>query len=94
MSRDSGFLGVLSIKQVRWSDLDWHILLFGLSLLALGVVFVFGMSNPAGGDLGSATLFDAHIQKVLLTLPLIGLALLVRPVWLRRNAMLIYGGCL
>jgi rod shape determining protein RodA len=66
-------------------------LALGLSLLALGLVFVATMES-ADRELGRDDVdFAGQLQKVALTLPVLALALLVRPNWLRRHAWRVYG---
>ncbi|MBI5361941.1 MAG: rod shape-determining protein RodA [Planctomycetes bacterium] len=83
-----------SLREVRWFELDWHVLLIALGLLALGLVFVRAIADAdlAAGRSGFS--FARHFQKLVLTLPAVLLALAVRPRWLRRNAWTIYGVCL
>lgn len=85
---------VFSTRHVRWHALDWHVLLIALALLAVGLVFVNAVASSTANEIVEAVDFDAHRQKVLITLPLILVGLLVRPGWLRRHAILVYGGTL
>lgn len=85
---------VLSLRDVRWFELDWHVLAVAGILLALGLVYVRGMSEAdlvADRDPRFAVHFKEHLQKVLLALPAFLLGLAVRPRWLRRNAFVLYG---
>lgn len=80
-----------SWRHVQWLHVDWHVLALGLSLLALGLVFVATMES-ADRELGRDDVdFAGQLQKVALTLPVLALALLVRPSWLRRHAWWVYG---
>lgn len=82
---------MLSWRHVSWMRVDWHVLLLALSLLALGLLFV-GAMDAADLELGRDDVnFSGQLKKVSLTLPVLLLALLVRPRWLRRNAWLVYG---
>lgn len=81
---------VFSLREVRWLELDWHVLLLALGLLLVGAVFVQTMAEAdlnAGRD---DVKFAPHVDKLLLTLPAILLAVALRPRWLRRNAHVVY----
>jgi rod shape determining protein RodA len=82
---------VLDPGGVRWRYLDWHILLVAGGIVALGLVFQGAMdaAEPLGA-VGGADL-AGHRQKLLFTAPLLVLALMLRPSWLRRNAPRIFG---
>lgn len=82
---------VLAPSGVRWRSLDWHILLVAGGIVALGLVFQGAMdaAEPLGA-VGGANL-AGHRQKLLFTVPLLVLALMLRPSWLRRNAPRIFG---
>ena len=85
---------VLSLRDVRWFELDWHVLLIAMLLLGLGLVFLRGMSEAdalAERDPVHSVKFLEHLQKLLLALPAFLVGLAVRPRWLRRNAFVIYG---
>jgi rod shape determining protein RodA len=88
---------VLSLRDVRWFELDWHVLAIACVLLAIGLVFVHAMAdadllaNRAGND---RVKFDDHVQKLLLAVPAFFVGLAIRPRWLRRNAYVIYGACI
>jgi rod shape determining protein RodA len=85
---------VLSVRHLAWTRVDWHVLLVALSLLVFGLFFVQHM-DAADQELGRDDIdFSKHLAKVLLTLPALALAMLVRPRWLRRNAWLVYGATL
>lgn len=80
-----------SLREVRWLELDWHVLLIALGLLGLGTLFVYTIAEAdalAGRD---DVFFAPHADKILLTLPAILIALALRPRWLRRNAYVVYG---
>jgi rod shape determining protein RodA len=82
---------VLDPSGVRWRYLDWHILLVAGGIVALGLVFQGAMdaAEPLGA-VGGADL-AGHREKLLFTAPLLVLALMLRPSWLRRNAPRIFG---
>ena len=87
---------ILSLRAVRWFELDWHIFLIALVLLALGMAFIHAMSQA---DVRfqrehDVVVFSSHLKKVLVCLPAMLLALAVRPRWLRRSAYAIYGVCI
>lgn len=87
-------LRAFSLREVRWFELDWHVLVIALGLLALGLAFVRAMSDADLLAGRSGVSFARHFQKVALTLPAVAIALALRPRWLRRNAWLVYGVCL
>jgi rod shape determining protein RodA len=86
---------VLSLRAVRWFELDWHVVLIALLLLGLGLAFVHGMSEADATFLQrDDSLFRSHMSKLVVCSPVLLVALAVRPRWLRRNAYLIYGACI
>ena len=83
---------VLSLRAVRWFELDWHVVLIALLLLGLGLAFVHAMSEAdATFRQRDESLFGSHMRKLLVCSPALLVALAVRPRWLRRNAYAIYG---
>jgi rod shape determining protein RodA len=91
------FAHVLSLRAVRWSALDWHILMLAFGLLALGLAFVHEMhaadvlhERPPADSVD----FEKHVIKVLLALPFLVLGLALRARWLARQAWLLYSACL
>jgi rod shape determining protein RodA len=87
---------VLSLRSVRWFELDWHVLVIALILLALGMTFIHAMAqaDEMHQRERDAINFGSHLKKVLICLPVLVAALAVRPRWLRRSAYAIYGGCI
>ncbi|MDZ4772348.1 MAG: FtsW/RodA/SpoVE family cell cycle protein [Planctomycetota bacterium] len=85
---------VLSLKDVRWFELDWHILGIAVLLLGLGLVFVHAMSDADLLADRKDVVFQKHMQKVVLAVPAFFVALAIRPRFLRRNAYVFYGVCL
>lgn len=88
---------VLSLRDVRWFELDWHVAVIAGVLLALGLVFVSAIADAdqlfgRGGP--EAVNFRSHLQKVALTSPLVLIGLALRPRWLRRNAWAVYASAL
>jgi rod shape determining protein RodA len=87
---------VLSLRAVRWFELDWHILVIALLLLGLGMAFIHAMAQ-ADESLQrehDPIVFSSHVKKVIVCLPAMIAALAVRPRWLRRSAYAIYGLCI
>jgi rod shape determining protein RodA len=82
---------VVSLRGVRWSDLDWHVVLLAALLLAIGVAFVAAMSAADDAHGRDDVRFDAHLKKLLVAAPAFLLGLAARPRWLRRNATLAWG---
>lgn len=85
---------VLSLRDVRWFELDWHVLAIAALLLGLGLVFVHAMSDADLLADRDDIVFQKHMQKVVLAIPAFFVALAIRPRWLRRNAYFLYGACL
>jgi len=88
---------VFSLRAVRWSALDWHVLLLALGLLALGMLFIFEMhaADVLHERLPADSVdFDKHVVKLLMALPFLVLGLALRARWVAREAWLLYGGCL
>jgi rod shape determining protein RodA len=88
------FNRALSLRHVRWFEVDWHVLIIALALMAMGLVFLDAMdgslSNQGQGD----AFLRPHLQKVLLTSPLLLVGMCLRPSWVRRHAGLLYGATL
>lgn len=87
--------GVRSVfLRVRWAQVDWHVLFVALILLAIGVSFVGAVAtmdevyDRRGASLGG------HLKKLAVALPVLGIGLVLRPRWLRRNAYLIYAAAI
>ena len=77
--------------RIPWLSLDWPILLIALGMLLVGLVFVEQM---AASDLvyGRGEIrFEDHVKKLVVALPFLLIGLLLRPRWLRRNALILYG---
>ncbi|MBL8858613.1 MAG: rod shape-determining protein RodA [Planctomycetes bacterium] len=85
---------VLSLRDVRWFELDWHVLGIAVLLLALGLVFIHAMSDADLLADRNDVQFKKHMQKIVLAVPAFFMAIALRPRWLRRNAYLFYGLCL
>ncbi|MFO1009643.1 MAG: FtsW/RodA/SpoVE family cell cycle protein [Planctomycetota bacterium] len=83
-----------SLREVRWFELDWHVLLLALGLLALGLAFLRAIADADLAAERDGISFARHLQKLLVTLPAVVVALALRPRWLRRNAWVVYGACL
>lgn len=80
----------LSLKEVRWFELDWHVLLLALALLLLGHLSVHAIADADEYYQRSGTVYASHLQKTLVALPFLLLAMAMRPRWLRRNAVWIW----
>ncbi len=88
---------VLSLRAVRWSALDWHVLLLALALLSCGLVFVHAMheADLVWERTGSeAVNFEKHVVKLLFAAPFLVVGLALRARWLAKQAWLIYAACL
>ncbi|MCP3916769.1 MAG: rod shape-determining protein RodA [bacterium] len=85
---------VFSRRHVRPHELDWHILLIAMGLLAIGMTFVSAMDGSVANETSDSVNFAGHRQKVLVTLPLILVGMFIRPTFLKRNAHWLYVGTL
>ncbi len=83
--------GPLSVRHVRWSELDWHVLLLASLLLGVGLFFIHAMSLAPGNDEVGGVSFEGHRQKLLMAVPALLFGLCLRPHWLRANAWVVYG---
>lgn len=86
-----GGSGPFSTRHVRWSELDWHIVVIAGLLLLVGLVFIHAMSLSVGNDEIGGVSFEGHRQKLLLAVPALVVGLCLRPQWLRKNAWVVYG---
>lgn len=85
---------VLSLRQVRWGALDWHVLLLAGLLFVLGLGFVRAMGESDLVYERNDVDFGKHVLKTLVALPFLIVGLSLRARWLARNAWLVYGGTL
>lgn len=81
----------IRLRGVRWSKVPWHVLMLGIALLMVGLSFQRAMSEAEGG-VGIS--FRGHMEKLIVSLPVLLCAFLVRPRWLRRRWWWIYGASL
>ncbi len=88
--RGSSLERALSLRHVRWLEVDWHVLVVALALCALGLVFVHAMDQADEYFLRGDIDFAKQAERVVLTLPALLFGLLVRPRWLRRSAGLVF----
>jgi rod shape determining protein RodA len=87
--------GVFSVHWVRWHEMGWHTLLVGVVLLGIGLMFLAQMASADDAhDRSNGIQLEGHIQKLLVASPCLLMGMLVRPSWLRRNAWILYSGCL
>lgn len=78
---------VVSLRGVRWANLEWHVVLLAAVLLAIGLAFVAAMS-AADDTYGRVDVeIGDHVTKLVVAAPAFLIGLAVRPRWLRRNAM-------
>ena len=85
---------VLSIRHLRWLEVDWHVLLVAIALLSIGLVLIHAMDDADvlwGRDGRSSVNFARHLTTVVVALPAFAVGLFLRPRWIRRNAWLVYG---
>jgi len=77
---------IVSLRGVRWANMDWHVLLIAGLLLAIGLSFVSAMSTADEMYGRTDVRFGDHLKKLLVAAPAFLLGLAARPRWLRRNA--------
>ena len=77
---------VLDPRGVRWRDVDWHVLLVALLLVAIGLVLQAEMAAAEPAGVSGGVDYAGHREKLLVTAPLLALALMLRPSWLRSAA--------
>jgi rod shape determining protein RodA len=95
--RGSALERILSVRHLRWLEVDWHVLLVAACLLSIGLVLIRAMdeADDLWGRTGPNTVnFARHLMTVILALPAFAIGLLLRPRWVRRNAWLIYTAAL
>ncbi len=80
--------------RLPWLRVDWHVLGIALSLLAIGMLFVHGMSSADRVHERGEIEFSSHLKKALVALPALGLGLCLRARWLRRHAWLVFAVCI
>lgn len=89
----SGWRSMFAAR-VPWTRIDWPVLLIALGMVLTGLVFIQTMSE-SDLDYGREDVsFHAHVKKLVVALPLFFVGFFLRPRWLRRNAWVIYGGCM
>ena len=83
--------GVRSIfLRARWAQVDWHVLLIAVILLAIGLIFVRAMAEMDELKLRSGVVWSSHLKKVAVSLPFLLLGIVMRPRWLRNNSYALY----
>jgi len=89
-SRASRLERILSVRHLRWMQVDWHLLVIAVVLLLVGVRFIHAMEEADLVFDRDSVDFASHLRKVLVAVPMLALGLFLRPRWLRRNAWLLY----
>lgn len=89
-SRGGGPLGALFDLRLKWSRIDWPIPIVAAFLLGTGLVFLDAMSDADELFGRQGVSFRGHLKKVVVGLPVLFVAFLLRPRFLRRNAGLFY----
>jgi rod shape determining protein RodA len=86
----SGWRSMIATR-VPWPNLDFSALVLAMLLCATSLVFVERMqaSDAAFGRDGVS--FAAHVKKVTVALPFLFVGFFLRPRWLRKNALALYG---
>lgn len=84
---------ILSVRHLRWLEVDWHLLLVAIGLLSIGLLLISAMDDADviwGRDGRNTVDFDRHLKTVIVALPAFAIGLFLRPRWVRRNAWLIF----
>ena len=82
------------LPEISWARFDW--LIFGLAavLLGTGILFVraaFDANLDFGrADVSAGNPFIKHLRLIVIAIPAFLAGLYLRPMWLRRNAFLLY----
>ena len=80
---------------VHWARIDYPVLAVAALLLCIGVLFIGAMAEvDVRLDRSDPVRIESHLQKLLVTAPLIALGIWIRPRWLRRNAVWLYGAAM
>lgn len=82
------------IAGVHWSRVEWPILAVAACLLGIGMVFIQTMSEADLRYDRQEVSWESHLRKIIVSMPGMLLAFLVRPRWLRRYAGLLYSASL
>ncbi len=85
----SGLRSIFS-PRIPWLDIDWHVVVLGLGLVATSVVFVNTMDERDNFFGRDGVSFASHVKKLVVALPFLFLGFSIRPRWVRRNAWLVY----
>jgi rod shape determining protein RodA len=80
--------------EIAWSRVAWHVLLMAGVLLSVGLMVLSAMEDADLRFQRPALDFDGHLHKVALALPFLFLGLWLRPRWLKRRALALYGGAI
>lgn len=95
MSVISEALGrVFSRRHVRAHAFPWGVLLLAILMLMTGLVFIAAMDASPSNTGPRRIHFDGHKEKLIVAIPIFFAGLFLRPQWLRRNTVLIYGACI
>ena len=62
---------VFGVRSVRWMEVDWHVLVIAFALLGVGLLFIQGIADSTSNEISRDVSFEAHRQKVFVTLPLL-----------------------
>jgi rod shape determining protein RodA len=87
-------IGAVFEGAIHWGRVEWPILLVAAMLLGTGMIFIQAMAEADARFLREDISWAGHVKKVLVSLPVLVVAFFVRPRFLRRNAWLVYAGCL
>lgn len=92
--RTSALERVISLRHLRWMEVDWHVLAIALCLLAVGLTLISAMNVADtlwSRDVQATVNFGRHLRTLMVASPAFAIGLLLRPRWVRKNAWLVYG---
>src|SRR5262245_20691474 len=90
-SRARGPLSRALSFEIAWSRLAWHVLLMAGVLLSIGLMVLSAMAEADVRFQRLALDFDGHLHKVAIAVPCLFLGLWLRPRWLKRQALVLFG---
>jgi rod shape determining protein RodA len=85
----SGWRSAVSLR-VPWAQVDWHIVLIAAAMLGLGMAFIHTMAESDLVHGREEIRFSSHLKKIVVAMPCLVAAFVLRPRWLRRFAWPIY----
>jgi len=87
----TGWRSIFSLR-LPWGEVEWPIVLLAVGMGCTSLLFVEQLAQSEATYGRDQIAFLPHVKKLIVAFPVLVLALLMRPRWLRNNAWLIYGG--